>query len=104
MAGKITERRAAKAARQLLYHRQRLAWMEGRMAENAAVLETFLVAVGEERALLPGGYVLTREEEGAAAPVEVRRAVAEGGFEQLRMDAARSEADRASTRVFLPSE
>ena len=83
MTGKITERRAADAARQLLHHRERLAWMEGRMAENAATLESFLVAAGEERAVLPGGYVLTREEEGGAAPVEVRRLKAEGGFEQL---------------------
>ena len=72
--------------RQLLYHRERLAWMEERMAENAEVLESFLVAAGDERIVLPGGYVLTRPEDGAEEPVEVRRAVAEGGFEQLRLE------------------
>ena len=89
MAGSTTERRAANAARQLLYHRERLAWMEERMAENAEVLETFLVAAGDVRAVLPGGYVLTREELGGAGePVEVRKVMAERGFEQLRMDVA----------------
>ena len=75
------------AARQLLYHRERLAWMEERMAENAAALESFLMSAGEERTVLPGGYVLSREEEGAAPPVEVRRTAAEDGFEQLRLEA-----------------
>ena len=87
MAGKITERRAASAARQLLHHRERLAWMEERMSENATTLESLLVATGEERAVLPGGYVLNREEEGGEAAVEVRRLKAEGGFEQLRLEA-----------------
>jgi hypothetical protein len=48
VAGPITGRRAAKAARQLLYHRERLAWMEERMAESAALLESFLVSDGDE--------------------------------------------------------
>ncbi len=87
MFGRITERRAAIAARQLLYHRERLAWMRERMAENAAVLESFLVAAGDERAVLPGGYVLTRDEEGTREPVGVRRVAAESGFEQLRLEA-----------------
>ena len=104
MAGTITERRAANAARQLLHHRERLAWMEERMADNATTLESFLVAAGEERTVLPGGYVLTRPEEGAGEPVEVRRVAAEGGFEQLRLNVAQSEADRASTCLRLPSE
>jgi hypothetical protein len=86
MAGKITERRAALAARQLLHHRERLAWMKERTAENAATLETFLVVAGDKRAVLPGGYVLSREGEGKTT-VEVRRAVAEGGFKQLRLEA-----------------
>ena len=87
---KITERRAAEAARQLLYHRERLRWMEGRMEENAAVLEAYLVGAGEERAAVAGGYVLALSGgdpggEGAA-PVEVERAPAGGGGEQLRLD------------------
>jgi hypothetical protein len=58
--------------------------MEDRMGENAALLESFLALAGEGETVLPGGYVLSREEEGGAAPVEVRRAAA-GGFEQLRL-------------------
>jgi len=82
---RITERRAANAARQLLYHRERLEWMEERMGENAALLESYLTLVGEEEPLLPGGYVLVREE-GSGTPVRVRRIAASGGFEQLRID------------------
>ena len=85
MGERITERRAALAARQLLYHRERLVWMEGRMDENAALLESFLTLAGEEETVLPGGYVLVREE-GSGTPVRVRRIVTGGGFEQLRID------------------
>jgi hypothetical protein len=42
VGARITEGRAANAARQLLYHRKRLGWMEGRMCENAALLESYL--------------------------------------------------------------
>jgi hypothetical protein len=83
---RITERRAAFAARQLLYHGERLGWMEERMGENAALLESYLALDGEEETFLPGGYVLAREE-GSGTPVEVRRVAAGGGFEQLRIDA-----------------
>jgi hypothetical protein len=83
---RITERRAALAARQLLYHRERLGWMEERMCENAALLESYLALAGKEETLLPGGYFLAREE-GSGTPVEVRRTAASGGFEQLRIDA-----------------
>jgi hypothetical protein len=84
VAARITERRAANAARQLLYHRERLAWMEERMGENAALLESYLVLAGEDQTVLPGGYVLAREE-GSEAPAGVRRTAASGGFEQLRL-------------------
>jgi len=84
---RITERRAALAARQLLYHRERLGWMEERMGENAALLESYLALAGEdETVLLPGGYVLVREG-GSGTPVGVRRTAAENSFEQLRIDA-----------------
>ena len=87
MGARITERRAAAAARQLLYHRERLGWMEERMGENAALLESFLALAGEYKTvLLPGGYVLLRGE-GSGTPVRVRRVAAENGFEQLRIDA-----------------
>jgi hypothetical protein len=80
---RITERRAANAARQLLFHRERLGWMEERMGENAALLESYLALAGERETVLPGGYVLSREE--GRAPVGVRRTEAGGGFEQLRL-------------------
>jgi hypothetical protein len=84
VGARITERQAAFAARQLLYHRERLGWMEERMGENAALLESYLALAGEDETVLPGGYVLLREE-GSGTPVRVRRIVASGGFEQLRL-------------------
>src|SRR5215207_3559131 len=80
VGARITERRAADAARQLLYHRERLGWMEERMGENAALLESYLALAGEDETVLPGGYVLIRGEEDGEAPVEVRRTSAEDGF------------------------
>src|SRR5215203_6968114 len=85
VGARITDRRAASAARQLLYHRERLGWMEERMGENAALLESFLALAGEDETVLPGGYVLVREG-GSGTPLEVRRISAGGGFEQLRID------------------
>ena len=84
MGARITERRAVAAARQLLYHRKRLGWMEERMGENAALLESYLALAGEEQTVLPGGYVLAREE-GSATPVGVRRIAGKDEFEQLRL-------------------
>ena len=49
MGARVTERQAADAARQLLYHRERLAWMEECMCENAALLEAYLALAGEEQ-------------------------------------------------------
>jgi hypothetical protein len=85
VGARITERRAASAARQLLYHRECLAWMEERMGGNAALLEAFLALAGEGETVLPRGYVLLREE-GSGTSVRVRRTAAGGGFEQLRID------------------
>jgi hypothetical protein len=65
--------------------RERLGWMEERMCENAALLESYLALAGEEETLLPGGYILLREE-GSGTPVRVRRVAAGGGFEQLRIN------------------
>jgi hypothetical protein len=85
VGARITEHRAANAARQLLYHRERLGWMEECMGENAVLLESFLVLAGEEETVLPGGYVLVREG-GSGTLVRVRRAAAGSGLEQLRID------------------
>ncbi len=84
---RLTERRAALAARQLLYHREHLRWMEERMAENEEILESYLAIAGEERTILPGGCVLIRAEEAAGTPsLEVRKLGGESGFEQLGLD------------------
>lgn len=64
MPRKVTERLAASAARQLAYHRRRVRWMAGRMEENAAALATYLVARGEEAAVLPGGYAVVLTDAG----------------------------------------
>jgi hypothetical protein len=84
VGARITERRAALATRQLHYHRERLGWMEERMGENTALLESYLAFAGEVETVLPRGYVLVREE-GSETPVGVRRIAASGGFEQLQL-------------------
>ena len=85
MAARVTERRDANAGRQLLYHRERLRWMEERIGENMALLGSYLALVGEDETILPGGYVMARDG-GSGSPVEVRRIAGGGGFEQLRID------------------
>lgn len=79
-AGKITERRAAVAARQLAYHRRRIRWMEERIEVNAAALEAYLIAEGKEAAGLPGGYVVEATETGEIVVAEPE---AGAGYEQL---------------------
>lgn len=64
MASALTDRRAATAARQLAYHRDRMRWMERRMEENEAALESYLTLQGSEAATLPGGYRLVRGDSG----------------------------------------
>lgn len=81
-------KRAGAAARQLLFHRQRSKWMARKIRENEALLERLLAETGEERAYLPGGYVVSRSKEG---PPQVRRVIAGGGFEQLSIEDAASE-------------
>ena len=55
---RITERRAARAARQLLYHRRLSEWISRKTAENEATLEGYLVGSGENRVVFVGEYVL----------------------------------------------
>lgn len=81
MAKSLTDRQAAKAARQLAYHRERIAEIEVRMAENAAALDHYLAANDQEAALLPGGYAIATDDEGeiaVSAPAN-----ADHGFTQL---------------------
>ena len=80
--GKVTERRAAAAARQLLYHRRRLQWMAERMEANAAALETYLIAQGREAAVLSGGYAVGITDAGEVAVSEPQ---AGPGYEQLKI-------------------
>ena len=67
---KITERRAADAARQLLYHRERIRWMEEHVEYNTAALETYLFAQDKQAAVLPGGYAVGLTDDGEVAVSE----------------------------------
>ena len=55
---RVTERRAARAARQLLYHRRLLEWISRKTAENEAILEGYLISSVEDRGVFVGEYVL----------------------------------------------
>jgi len=84
-ARKITEKRAAAAARQLLYHQRLSEWISRKTAKNEAILEGYLALSGEERAVLFGGYVLecTGEERGSL--VEVSQPLVGPEYEQLAL-------------------
>jgi hypothetical protein len=79
MAATITEQRAAFAARQLLYHRERMLWMAERMAENEAELERYLLENEIEGDVLRGGYAIETTPEGIA----VTRITNHQGYEQM---------------------
>lgn len=82
---KITERRAAQAARQLLYHRRLLEWISRKTAENEAILEGYLIGSGEQRVVLLGGYVLECAGEDRESAVEVSEPIAGPEYEQLEL-------------------
>lgn len=83
-----TEKRAAKAAGQLLFHRERLEWMRRKIEENELALRSFLkeyeAEVGE-RVPLFGGLAATLTPEGG---VFVEVVAGASGFEQLSLDDA----------------
>lgn len=81
-AGRVTDRRASLAARQLLFHRERLRWMAGRMENNADAVRTYLVARGREAAVLPGGYAGGLADDGEVVVSGPRAAE---GYEQLEI-------------------
>jgi hypothetical protein len=87
-ARKIAEKRAASAARQLLYHRGLSEWISRKSAENEAVLEGYLLSSGEERAVLLGGYVLERAGEDPGCPIAVSEPMAGPDYEQLTLPEA----------------
>lgn len=78
---KLTPPAVSKAARQLLYHRERLPWMQERMNLNNTFLEQFLTMQGTDRAHLPHGYVVERSEVG----LYVAQTVNSQGYEQLSL-------------------
>lgn len=84
-ARKITERRAAKAARQLLYHRQLSEWISRKMVENEATLESYLIGCGEGRVVLLGGYVLEHAVEDQESSVKVSEPIASPEYEQMEL-------------------
>ena len=84
-ARRVTERRAARAARQLLYHRRLLEWISRKTAENEATLEGYLIGAGEDRVVLLGGYVLERGDEDRDSAVEVLEPIAGPEYEQLEL-------------------
>ena len=88
---KITERRAARAARQLLYHRRLMDWISCKTAENEATLENYLISSGEDRVVLLGGYALERASQDQESAVEVSEPVVAGAelrYEQLELPEA----------------
>ena len=61
--------------------------MARKIRENEALLKRLLAETAEERAYLPGGYVVSRCKED---PPPLRQVIAGGGFEQLSIDDAAS--------------
>ena len=82
---KITERRAADAARQLFYHRRLMEWISRKTEENEATLERYLICSGEDRVVLLGGYALERAGENQESAVEVSEPIAGTEYEQLKL-------------------
>jgi hypothetical protein len=74
-------RRAARAARQLHYHRQRIRWMESKIEENHDLLRTLMDETGEDALIVPG-FTLRLTEEGR---LEIERIQGSGEYEQLRL-------------------
>jgi hypothetical protein len=91
-----TERRASRAAKQLVHHRERLPWMRERMEENERLLLERLEASGERRLVLPGGFAVALAEDGG---VIVGRLPAAGSrFEQLELSEIRAPEDAREER------
>lgn len=82
---KITERRATRAARQLLYHRRLSKWISRKTAENEATLESYLIGCGEDRVVLLGGYILEHALEDQESSLKVSEPIASPEYEQLEL-------------------
>lgn len=89
----ISEKEAARAARQLLFHRQQIGWMlEQSSANKEALREYVIVHSGSghappgstsERVVLPGGLIVAVSHSGE---VVVERTVSRRGFVQLTIE------------------
>lgn len=53
--------------------------------ENEAILEGYLVGIGEDRVVLLGGYVLERAGEDGERSVEVSEPITGPKYEQLEL-------------------
>lgn len=82
-------RRMGRAAKQLRYHRERVRWMERRMAENEYSLVSYLQETETETALLPGGFVVSLMSDGS---VEVGQRIIRSGYEQLVIEESEASA------------
>lgn len=83
MKGAPTERRAALAARQLYYHRNRLLWLRDRMHDNEALLLSYLTLLEAGAAFLPGGYRISGGCVSPAGGVLVEKLTPKSPYEQL---------------------
>ena len=84
-ARKITEKRAASATRQLLYHQRLSEWISRKTAENEAILESYVALSGEESAVLLGGYVVECAAQERGCLIEVSEPMAGPEYEQLAL-------------------
>ncbi len=87
-ARRITGKRAASAARQLLYHQRLSEWVSRKTAENEAILDGYLALSGEDRAILLGGYVLERAGEDRGSSIKVSEPLVNPDYEQLALPEA----------------
>ncbi len=89
----ITEKGAARAARQLIFHRERIGWMLERIAANEGALREYvahnarsgdiLPESAQRRLILPGGFIVAVDHSGE---VVVERMASRGGFVQLTLE------------------
>lgn len=75
-----TEKQAARAAKQLLYHRRRINWIERRIEENEEKLVSYLVGQDAPKGYLPGGYEVWLDEEHVMVKQQLGRL-----YEQLQL-------------------
>ncbi len=82
-----TERQAALAAKQLLYHDRLSAYIANRTLANEETLTRFLSEVlaqtGEQETVIRGGFELSRGKNGG---VRLEAIEPDGAYEQLALD------------------